>query len=81
MIITTPSTNKYTKAYYKSLGVLNTQIEETYQEFSVVKSFNGEDNANKKFDTINEDMVKTGWKARFFGGVMMPSMSLVQNSI
>ncbi|MGB8451507.1 MAG: ABC transporter ATP-binding protein [Anaerocolumna sp.] len=81
MIITSPSTNKYTKAYYKSLGELNTQIEETYQGFSVVKSFNGEDKAIQKFGATNEDMVKTGWKARFFGGVMMPSMSLVQNII
>ncbi len=81
MIITTPSTNKYTKAYYKSLGELNTQIEETHQGFSVVKSFNGEDKATQQFDAINENMVKTGWKARFFGGIMMPSMSLVQNII
>ncbi len=81
MAIITPSTNKYTKAYYKSLGELNTQIEETYQGFSVVKSFNGEDTAAQKFDAINGAMVKTGWKARFFGGLMMPSMSLVQNII
>lgn len=81
MSITTPKTGKYTKTYYKSLGELNTQIEETYQGFSVVKSFNGEDKAIQKFDTVNVGMVKTGWKARFFGGVMMPGMTLVQNII
>lgn len=81
MALTTPKTKKYTKAYYKSLGELNTQIEETYQGFAVVKSFNGEAKATGKFDAINDSMVKTGWKARFFGGLMMPSMSLVQNII
>lgn len=81
MSITTPKTKKYTKVYYKSLGELNTQIEETYQGFAVVKSFNGEDKATKKFDAINENMVKGGWKARFFGGLMMPSMGLIQNII
>jgi ABC-type multidrug transport system fused ATPase/permease subunit len=81
MLITTPKTKKYTKGYYKSLGELNTQIEETYQGFSVVKSFNGEDKATRKFDSVNENMVKTGWKARFFGGLMMPSMTLVQNVV
>jgi ABC-type multidrug transport system fused ATPase/permease subunit len=81
MSMTTPKTKKYTKAYYKSLGELNAQIEETYQGFAVVKSFNGEDIAIQKFNSVNENMVKTGWKARFFGGLMMPSMSLVQNII
>jgi ATP-binding cassette subfamily B protein len=81
MSITTPKTKKYTKSYYKSLGELNTQIEETYQGFSVVKSFNGEDKATQKFGSVNENMVKTGWKARFFGGLMMPSMTLVQNVV
>ena len=81
MLATTPMTNKYTKTYYKSLGELNTQIEETYQGFSVVKSFNGEDRAIKAFENVNQKMVNTGWRARFFGGVMMPCMSLVQNII
>ena len=81
MIATTPKTNKYTKLYYKSLGELNTQIEETYQGFAVVKSFNGEGKAKEKFEDVNQNMVSSGWRARFFGGLMMPSMGLVQNII
>jgi len=77
----TPKTKKYTKDYYQSLGELNTQIEETYQGFSVVKSFNGETAAISEFDGVNENMVHKGRKARFFGGVMMPGLSLVQNII
>jgi ABC-type multidrug transport system fused ATPase/permease subunit len=81
MVIVTPRTKKYTKEYYKSLGELNRQIEETYQGFSVVKSFNGEEVVTQKFDSVNENMVHKGWRARFFGGIMMPSMGLVQNII
>jgi len=81
MGVVTPKTKKYTKDYYQSLGELNTQIEETYQGFSVVKSFNGEAAAISKFDDVNENMVHKGWKARFFGGVMIPGLSLVQNII
>jgi ATP-binding cassette subfamily B protein len=81
MGIITPRTKKYTKVYYKSLGELNAQIEETYQGFNVVKCFNGEDAAIAKFDDINTTMVQKGWKARFFGGLSMPCMSLVQNII
>jgi ATP-binding cassette subfamily B protein len=76
-----PRTKKYSVAYYKSLGELNTQIEETYQGFAVVKSFNGEGKATKKFAVANEDMVTTGWKSRFFGGITWPCMGLVQNII
>jgi ATP-binding cassette subfamily B protein len=81
MLIVTPATNKHTKKYYQSLGDLNTQIEETYQGFAVVKSFNGEERALQKFEAVNGNMVQSGWKARFFGGTMMPSMGLVQNVI
>jgi len=81
MGVVTPKTKKYTKDYYQSLGELNTQIEETYQGFSVVKSFNGEAAAISRFDGVNENMVHKGWKARFFGGVMIPGLSLVQNII
>ena len=81
MGIITPKSKKLTKSYYNSLGELNTQIEETYQGFSVVKSFNHEDVAIQKFDGVNENMVQKGWKMRFFGGLMMPAMSLVQNII
>jgi ATP-binding cassette subfamily B protein len=81
MGIITPKTKKYTKVYYKSLGELNTLIEETYQGFNVVKCFNGEDTAIAKFDEVNATMVQKGWKSRFFGGLSMPGMSLVQNVI
>lgn len=81
MKLITPKTKKYSKEYYTSLGRLNSQIEETYQGFTVVKSFNGEEEALKKFDEVNTGMYETGWKARFIGGISMPGMLLVQNII
>jgi ABC-type multidrug transport system fused ATPase/permease subunit len=81
MKLLTPGTQKNTRQYYKLQGELNGQIEETYQGFSVVKSFDGEKDMLEKFDAVNEDMVQSGWRARFFGGSMMPSMSLAQNII
>lgn len=81
MGLITPSTRKYSKAYYKSLGELNTKVEEIYQGFLVIKSFNGEANAIQEFDNVNKNMVKTGWKARFFAGITMPAMQLMQNIV
>lgn len=79
--IFTPRAQKFTKQYFKSMGDLNSQIEETYQAFLVVKSFNGEKDSLNKFEAINQKMIETGWKGRFFAGCMMPCMILLQNIV
>ncbi len=81
MALLTPQTKKNNKKYYALQGELNGQIEEVYQGFLVTKSFNGEEKALKKLDAINEKMVVSGWRARFFGGCMIPSLSIIQNII
>lgn len=69
--------NRY---YYTHLGSLNAHVEETYQGFAVVKAFGGEEAALVDFDERNENMYRTGWRARFFGGIMMPCMMLLENA-
>lgn len=81
MKLLTPLSKKNNMAYFKSLGQLNTQIEESYQGFEVLKSFNGKKQAVENFDKINNSMIDTGWRARFFGGLSMPVMLLLQNVI
>ncbi len=81
MKLLTPKTKKYSKSYFSSLGSLNSQIEETYQGFTVIKSFNGEDDALQRFDKVNAQMKESGWKARFVGGIMMPCMLLLENVV
>ncbi|MCL2859920.1 MAG: ABC transporter ATP-binding protein/permease [Oscillospiraceae bacterium] len=81
MKIITPQTKENGTKYFNSLGSLNGQIEETYKGFLVLKSFNGEKEAIDKFSEINDDMYKTGWKTRFFGGLTMPSMGTVRNIV
>lgn len=67
------------RKYLKLQGDLNGHIEESYNAHSVIKSFNGEAAANKKFDSVNDEMYESGWKSKFFGGSMMPSMMVMQN--
>lgn len=81
MKLLTPLTKKNNMAYFKSLGQLNTQIEESYQGFEVLKNFNGEKQVVENFEKINDSMIGTGWHARFFGGLTMPSMNFMQNVI
>jgi ABC-type multidrug transport system fused ATPase/permease subunit len=81
MKLFTPLTKKNNMAYFTSLGKLNTQIEESYQGFEVLKSFNGQKEVVKDFEKINQSMIRTGWRTRFFGGLTMPTMNLLQNVI
>ncbi|MDR3288344.1 MAG: ABC transporter ATP-binding protein/permease, partial [Peptococcaceae bacterium] len=77
----TPRTKKYAGAYYKELGVLNGQIEETFQGIDIVKSFNNETASIHAFEKTNDEMIKAGWKMKFFGGTMMPCMLFFQNVV
>lgn len=77
----TPLTKKYSAAYFGSLGKMNSQIEETFQGFTVVKSFNAEQKVLSEFDAVNAAMYENGWKSRFIGGVTVPGMLLVQNVV
>jgi len=81
MKIFTPVTKKNTKAYFKSLGELNGQIEETYHGFLTVKSFNGEKTAIRQFGQINAEMYKAGWRSRFVSGVMFHCIAFLYNII
>lgn len=81
MKIFTPTAKKNTKIYFKSLGELNGQVEETYQGISVIKGFNGENTVTGQFSRINAEMYKTGWRARFISGAMPQCIAFLYNII
>ncbi|HIV01446.1 MAG TPA: ABC transporter ATP-binding protein [Candidatus Caccopulliclostridium gallistercoris] len=70
---------KHFRKQQNALGELNGHIEETYSAHNVVKVFSGEEKAEEKFDGINEELYKSGYKAQFFSGLMMPMMNFVGN--
>lgn len=74
-----PRTQANFRKFFKLQGDLNGHIEESYNAHAVIKSFNGEENANKKFDVYNDAMYESGWKSKFYGGSTMPSMMVLQN--
>ncbi|WP_312504170.1 ABC transporter ATP-binding protein [Lacrimispora sp.] len=77
----TPIAQKNNKKYVKSMGELNGTIEETYENFTVIKTFGSEQSVLDKFRKSNSDLCESGWKAKFFGQSMMHFMMLVQNGI
>ena len=70
---------KYFIARQKELGNLNGHIEEVYSGLNVVKAYNGEKDANVKFDEYNKKVYDANRKSQFLSGLMMPIMNFVGN--
>ena len=78
MVIMTHS-QKYFLAQQNALGSINGHIEETYAGHQVVRAYNGEAQAEKVFDDVNNELYDSAWKSQFFSGLMMPLMSFIGN--
>lgn len=70
---------KYFTQRQVELGNLNAHIEEIYSGHNVVKVYNGEREANKEFDELNNKLYDCNWKSQFFSGIMQPIMMFVGN--
>jgi ATP-binding cassette subfamily B multidrug efflux pump len=70
---------KYFKTQQMELGQLNGHVEEMYTGHKIVKAFGHEDISVAKFDSINERLYQSGWRAQFVSGNIMPLMSMVSN--
>ena len=70
---------KYFVKRQEGLGKLNSHIEEIYSGLNVVKVYNGQDDANKKFDKINNEVSECSRKSGFLSGLMHPIMGFVGN--
>ncbi len=70
---------KYFVERQKELGNLNGHIEEIYSGHIVVKAYNGEEEALKEFDRMNDKLFDCNQKSQFLSGIMQPIMSFIGN--
>lgn len=70
---------KYFVAQQRSLGRLNSHIEEMYTGHQVVKAFGYEKKAGTQFDLVNNELYEAGSKAQFISGMIMPIMFFIGN--
>lgn len=70
---------KYFIQQQQELGKINGHIEEIYAGHSVVKVYNGEKEAVRKFHEINNRLYNSAWKSQFMSGLMMPLMGFIGN--
>ena len=79
MMIILSKSQKYFTSQQEELGNINGHIEEIYSGHNVVKVYNGIEEANKKFDEINNKLFDSVRKSQFLSGLMHPIMAFIGN--
>jgi len=70
---------KFYKRQRDYLGQVNGHVEEMYSGHNVMRAFNGEKRSIEKFDRLNDELYRAGWKSQFFSSLMMPVTMFVGN--
>ncbi|MCL2374419.1 MAG: ABC transporter ATP-binding protein/permease [Treponema sp.] len=63
----------------EALGKVSGIVEETYSGHDVVRSYNGETDAEERFNAANKKLRSSSWKAQFMSGIVEPIFSFVGN--
>lgn len=79
MMVIMGKSQKHFIAQQRELGKINGHIEEIYTGHNVVKVYNGEKDAVRTFEEINDRLYNSAWKSQFLSGLMMPIMGFIGN--
>lgn len=79
MIFILSKSQKYFKQRQEELGNLNGHIEEVYSGLNVVKAYNGDEEADRKFNEYNKKVCESNKKSQFISGLMQPLMGFIGN--
>ena len=66
-------------AQWRRTGVLNGHIEETFSGHHLVKVFGRQGEAERVFETQNEELYQSSFGAQFVSGLIMPIMMFIGN--
>ena len=69
----------YFVAQQKYLGDINGQVEETIGGHNIVKLFNYEEEAKKRFQEKNAMLFGSAWRSQFLSGIIFPIMNFIGN--
>ena len=79
MFVVLGKSQKYFLARQVELGKLNGHIEEIYTNHNVVKAYNGNYDASKTFDKINDNVFECNRMSQFLSGLMPSMMNFIGN--
>ncbi len=79
MMLIMGKSQKYFARQQQHLGEINGHIEEIYAGHTIVKAYNGEAEARKKFVYLNNELRESTFMGQCLSGLMMPLMSFIGN--
>ena len=79
MMVVLSKSQKYFLARQVELGKLNGHIEEIYSNHNVVKAYNGNYDASKTFDKLNDNVFECNRMSQFLSGLMPSMMNFIGN--
>lgn len=79
MSIILKKSQKYFNSVQEEVGNINAHVEETYSGHNVVKVYNGDDEARRQFEDINNRLYNCSRKSHFLSGLMQPIMGFIGN--
>lgn len=68
-------------AQWKSTGILNARVEETFSGHSIVKTFGHQKEVEADFLAENEELYRASFGAQFISGIIMPAMMFIGNLV
>ena len=66
---------------WKTTGVLNARVEETFSGHSIVKVFGHQKEVEADFRAENDELYRSSFGAQFLSGVIMPAMMFIGNLV
>lgn len=79
MVVIMTKSQKFFRRQQLYLGKINGFVEEMYTGHNIVKAYNGEEAAQREFDSFNDDLFDSAFKSLFLSGMMMPIMGFIGN--
>lgn len=79
MMVIMSKSQKYFDMQQTNLGLMNGHVDEIYSAHNIVKAYNGEKDAEKEFDRINDNLFRSAHRSQFLAGFMMPLMGFIGN--
>lgn len=76
-----PKSQKAFATQWQKVGRLNGRVEESFSGHSLVKVYSQQEEFGRQFAEENEELYEASFRAQFYSGVMMPSMTFVGNLV
>ncbi|MCD7709278.1 MAG: ABC transporter ATP-binding protein/permease [Clostridiales bacterium] len=79
MLVIMGNSQKYFARQQRHLGEIEGIVEEVYSGHTVIKAYNGEENARRDFTDVNRKLRSSAFRSQCLSGMMMPVMMFIGN--